>query len=190
MAQNKNDPTGALVIIMKALEPLEAPDRQWVLQSAAARWSLALQGQASPGDGQAGAGSPGIATNGSLAASSQAALTKKDPRAFMRIKNPSTDTQRIACLAYFLVHTTGKLGFSSKEIREANTNSGGTSINLTRALDNATRKTKYLSKRGPREKQLTTLGEDIAVALPDQQAVRDIEATAGSRRKGAKKKKN
>lgn len=98
--------------------------------------------------------------------------------------------QRIACLGYFLVHTTpGKLGFSTAEVRQANTDSGGSGMNFTRALDNATRAAKYLSNRGAREQQLTTLGEDVVVALPDQEAVRQAEADAKGRGKARRKKK-
>jgi hypothetical protein len=93
-------------------------------------------------------------------------------------------------MSRLLVHTTNKHGFSSKEIAQANTESGGTSINLPRALDNATRTAKYLSNRGAKEKQLTTLGEDIVVALPDQAAVKEIESTTRGRgRRGKRKSK-
>jgi hypothetical protein len=106
------------------------------------------------------------------------------------MKRPETDVQRVACLGYYLVHTTNKPGFSSKEVIQANTDSGGPSnINFTRALDNATRRSRYLSNRGPKEKQLTTLGEDVVVALPDQAAVGAIEAETRGRGKGRKKKK-
>ena len=36
------DPTNALVVVVKALEPLSDPDRQWVLKSAASRWNLSV----------------------------------------------------------------------------------------------------------------------------------------------------
>jgi type IV secretory pathway TrbL component len=187
MAEKKKGPTGALVTVLEALEALEESDRQWVLQSAAARWNVQSASQ-----GAGAGGGAGSSIGGAGAAEAQAAIAQKNARAFMRLKNPATDVQRVACLGYFLVHiTTGKQGFSSKEIGEANTESGGSAFNLARALDNATRQSKYLSNRGAREKQLTTLGEDIVAALPDQQAVRDIEAAARGRGRGrrAKRKK-
>jgi hypothetical protein len=192
MAEKKRGATGALVIVVEALEPLEESDRQWVLQSAAARWNVQLprQGAGVTGGGGPAGGGGGAAAGGGGAADAQAAIEKKDPRAFMRLKRPTTDVQRIACLGYFLVHTTpGKLGFSTAEIRQANTDAGAPGMNFTRALDNATRKAKYLSKRGAREKQLTTLGEDIVVALPDQEAVKQTEAEAKGQRKARRKKK-
>jgi hypothetical protein len=166
-------------------------ERQWVLQSAASRWSVSiLAPTANSGGGPSlGAGGGlGAVSGAPSAADVQSAITKKDARAFMRVKQPATDVQRIACLGYFIVQTSGNLGFSSKDVARAQTDSGGSSINLTRALDNATRKAKYLSNRGPKEKQLTTLGEDVVVALPDQEAVKAIEARAKGRGKGRAKK--
>ncbi len=119
----------------------------------------------------------------------QTAITRKDPRAFIRLKKPTTDVQRVACLGYYLVQTTGQQGFTSKAISTAHTDSGGSNVNITRALDNATRAAKYLSNRGPREKQLTTLGEDVVNALPDQAAVKAVEAAAKGGRGGKKGRK-
>ncbi len=177
----KPDSTSALVAVLKALDPLEDTDKQWVLNSAASKWALKVDATlgGSGGSGTRGAG------GGANDPDAQAAISKKDPRAFMRVKRPETDVQRVACIGYYLAQTTGNHGFSSKDLGTTYTLSGGSKINLPRALDNATRKAKYLSNRGPREKQLTTLGEDIVEALPDQSAVRELEVAAkGGRGKG------
>ncbi len=190
MAQKKNDSTGALVVVVAELEPLNDSDRNWVLQSAASKFGLTLQGTV--GSVQAGVArsllTPPMA-GATTTADAQSALT--NPRAFIRFKKPTTDVQRVACLGYYLAQTTGQQGFTSKAISTAHTDSGGSSINMPRALDNATRGAKYLSNRGPHEKQLTTLGEDVVNALPDQAAVKSIEAAAkgGRGRKGKKAKK-
>ena len=191
MGAKKNDSTHALVAVIGALDPLKESDRQWVLQSAASKFVVTIQ--ATTTGGQAGAGAANSATSPSLAGTGttdvQATITRKDPRAFIRLKRPATDVQRVACLGYYLAQTTGEPGFTSKAISTAHTDSGGSQINLPRALDNATRGAKYLSNRGPREKQLTTLGEDVVNALPDQAAVKAVEATAKGGRGGKKKKK-
>jgi len=193
MAGKKNDATGASVAVVAALEPLNDADRQWVLQSAASRFALTVQ--ATAGTGQAGAGSANAVTATPLAGAAttgdvQAAITRKDPRAFVRLKKPTTDVQLVACLGYYLVQTTGQQGFTSKAISTAHTDSGGSRINMPRALDNATRGAKYLSNRGPREKQLTTLGEDVVNALPDQAAVKAVEAADKGGRGGKKGRKS
>jgi hypothetical protein len=185
MDAKKADPTTALVAVIKALESLKESDRQWVLQSAASKFNATIQQHA--GAGNSG-GTTTPAGGGSAPADVQSAITKKDARAFIRIKKPSTDVQRVACLGYYLSQTTGQHGFSSKDVAKAHTDSGGSAINMTRALDNATRASKYLSNRGKREKQLTTLGEDVVNALPDQAAVNAVEE-AGKRGRGGKKRK-
>jgi hypothetical protein len=184
MATKKTDPTTALVTVISALESLQdEKDRQWVLQSAASKFNVTLQ---TPNAG--GAGGNGGSSGAGVAADIQAAIAKKDPRAFIRIKRPVTDVQRVACLGYYLVHTTGQPGFTSKDVATAHTDSGGSRINLPRALDNATRRSKYISVRSGREKQLTTLGEDVVNALPDQDAVATIEAEVNTGRRKKRKK--
>lgn len=199
MAAKKNNSTSALVTVIGALETLNDTDRQWVLQSAASKFALSVaaigasNAQASAGSlgTPASLGTAGDQLGGAANADVQTAIGGKNPRAFIRVKKPATDAQRVACLGYYLVHTTGQYGFSSKDIRKVHTESGGSSINLNRALDNATRAARYLSNRGPREKQLTTLGEDVVNALPDQAAVKSAEQAAKGRRggkRGARKK--
>ena len=146
MATKKNDATSALVEVIAALEPLNDADRHWVLQSAASKFTLTVQ----VAGGQTGAASTSTATaiplvGTATTADLQAAITRKDPRAFIRLKKPTTDVQRVACVGYYLVRTTGQQGFTSKAISTAHTDSGGSKINMTRALDNATRGAKYLS---------------------------------------------
>jgi hypothetical protein len=190
MAEKKSDPTTALVSVMKALEPLGDPDRQWVLQSAANRWNLQVANiNPGSGGGGTGAGATSAGGSGAGAANEQAAIAQKNARAFMRLKNPQTDVQRVACLGFYVLHTTNQPGFKSMDVQTANTDSGGTRINFTRALDNATRKAKYISSRGGNEKQLTRLGEDVVMALPDQEKVREVEAATRGRGKRGKRKK-
>lgn len=181
----KEDPAQALLKVIAALEPLPDPEKQWVLQSAASRWALVppMQGTSVAG-GTTGAVVQQVVGG---ATDVHAALTSKNIRAFIRLKKPQYDVQRIACLAYFNLKTTGQQGFTSKEIQTLHTESGSPKINFTRALDNATRKSKYLSNRGPREKQLTTLGEDIVEALPSQEAVNAVEEAARHPRRGGRK---
>ncbi len=191
MQAKKSDPTAALVAVVKALETLEEADRRWVLQSAANRWGVAVGNLAGNQSGVVTPNANGSwgAPPGASAGDVQSAIARKDARAFIRIKRPATDVQRVACLGYFIVQTSGNPGFSSKDVTKAHTDSGGSSLNMTRALDNATRAAKYLSNRGPKEKQLTTLGEDVVVALPDQQAVKSVETSAKGRGKRKKSRK-
>lgn len=180
MSAKKQDSTSALVTVVKALESLTDADKQWVLNSAASRWALTVQPRT--GGGAGGAAGEAGTTPGSNSPDAEAAVTRKDIRAFIRAKKPVTDVQRVACLGAYLAQTTGHHGFTSKDIASAHTSSGGSKINLPRALDNATRQSKYISTLSGREKQLTTLGEDVVTALPDQAAVKAVEEASKGRR--------
>jgi hypothetical protein len=186
MAAKKSDSTSALVTVVKALEALDETGRQWVLQSAANRWTLSLQLPSPAGGGNPGGG--GGTPNGANAADAQSAIVRKDARSFIRAKKPASDVERVACLGYYLLKTTAQPGFTSKDLAAAHTDSGGSKINMPRALDNATRQSKFLSNRSRSEKQLTTLGEDVAEALPDRDRVNQIMADAKGARKGKRAK--
>ena len=181
MSSKHIDPADALKSVIAAINDLEPQMREWVLQSAASMWQIRMN-PAPPLDPQGAASSSGLAlgqANGDVAS----ALSRKDVRAFIRLKKPETDVERVACLGYFLAKTAGAPGFTAKDVKQAHIDSGGSAINLPRALDNATRGAKYLSSRGPREKQLTTLGEDVVEALPNREAVNLLKQKPARKRK-------
>ena len=174
-----------LVTVVAALEDLGDDDKRWVLQSAASRWNATLH----PAGSGSGTGTiPGSVTGAAVAAQAgDPAIAAKNIKAFMRAKNPANDVQRVACLGFYIAETTSQAGFTAKQVADAHTNSGGSKFNLSRAMDNATRSAKYLSNRTKHEKQLTTLGEDVVNALPNQQAVRDLSAKARGKAKKGKR---
>jgi hypothetical protein len=179
----KTDPVLVLKTVVDALEPLDAPDRQWVLTTAASRWSLPAPVANPPNT------NPNTLTGGAQSTDVQGVLARKDARGFIRIKRPSNDVQRVACLGYYHVQTGGGTTFTSKELVQLNTASGGTNINIHRAVDNATRRAAYLSTVKGHNKQLTTLGEDVVNALPDQSKVTEIDDEASARRRGKRRRK-
>lgn len=190
MATKRKNPADALKLVIAAVDSLDVNGKQWVLQSAASLWNVTLQLPAAIGGGsdvaRVGAANASRTLGGSDV---DAAIANNDPRSFVRLKKPTTDVERVACLGYYLLKTTRQPGFSRKDITKAHVDSGGSAINMTRALDNATRQSKYLSNRGPREKQLTTLGEDVAEALPSREGVAAAEEAAKSIRKRKGKRK-
>jgi hypothetical protein len=193
MAVKKNDATAALVTVVGALESLEDSDRQWVLQSAASRFSVAIQQGAGSGGGGQGGGQSG--TGGNTGSGPQTPIKQLDAKTFMKNKNPKSDTQRVACLAYYLNHARDVQAFKTTDITKLNKDARGPDFNVTRAIDNASRATcGYLSAIGKGQKQLTAFGEEIVEALPSQEAIKEIEATkkpgkrAGKGRTAKKKK--
>jgi hypothetical protein len=174
------DAEAALQEVLSALKGLSDPERAWVLQSATNRWNLTLQ--VLPAAPPPGAPQPGQPPRSNLPAGQTTALGTV--RAFIRAKNPRSDVELVACLVYFLARAMSKPGFTTKEITQAHTDSGTPAINMHRALDNATRGSKFLaSLLGGKEKQVTTLGEDVVEALPDRTAVAAAIAASGNRRK-------
>lgn len=183
-AKKGNDPTVALGEVIHALEPLDDTDRQWVLQAAASKFALVVTLPAGgPGMGfHAGAGSP-------MVSGTQTPIRELDPKTFMKNKNPNSDIQRVACLAYYLNHARDVAAFKTSDITKLNIDARGPKFNITRAIDNASRATcGYLSLIGKGQKQLAAFGEEIVEALPSHEAVKALEGTRNSSRRGRAKK--
>lgn len=108
----------------------------------------------------------------------------------MRSKDPKSDLQRIAALAYYLTHGKNMPAFKTRDLTTANTDAKGPKFHLPRAVGNAARaKCGFLSAVGGGKKQLTAYGEEIVEALPNQETVSELEAKykKGKRRSGRKK---
>lgn len=110
---------------------------------------------------------------------------------FIALKRPTTDVEKIACLAFYLTNNQSTPKFKSAELEAAVTDAAMEISNLPRAIDNATRQSKYLAKAGEGTKQITILGENIVEALPDRAAVTAIlsEKPISRRKRVTRKKK-
>lgn len=152
----------ALKDVLESLGRLNDDDEKlWVLATAASRLKLA----------------PPIPAGNvqTTTASSDGASIKLAPKEFMRSKGPKNDVQRVACLAFYLTYARSTPHFRIVDLENLNTEAAGPNTNMTRASDNATRKSCYLAAGEGRNKQITILGEDIVKALPDQDAVKALE---------------
>ena len=178
----------ALGKVLAALQELDDRQRGWVINSAVSNLSItsaaAPAGAASGSGGlpstsntpAGGAGLPGTPGN------------REHARAFMRQKAPESDVLRIACRAFCLYRFKSTPTFKGKELKQVNLDAAGPKINFARAIDNATRRSGYLAGAPGGKKQITGLGEDVVEALPNQERVGEVEATA-TRRGGKTKKK-
>ena len=116
-------------------------------------------------------------------------MARVTPKEFMRLKQPVTDVQRVACLAYYLARARGTAQFKTLDLTKLNTEGAGFRFsNAAVAVSNATL-AGFLAAAGGGKKQITALGEDIVDALPDQEKVKITVATIKKprRRKSAKK---
>jgi hypothetical protein len=94
------------------------------------------------------------------------------PKAFLFEKRPTTDVERITCLAYYLTHYLGTPHFKTLDLSKLNTDAAQLKFsNPAQAVDNAT-KAGFLVPAAKGAKQLSVLGEQYVQALPDREAAR------------------
>jgi len=95
------------------------------------------------------------------------------PKEFLHGKQPVTDIERVACLAYYLTHFRSMRHFKTKDISELNREAAQRPFsNAAFAVVNATNGGMLVpSIKGA--KQLSASGEQFVQALPDRQAARE-----------------
>jgi hypothetical protein len=169
----------ALSDVLTALAPLDQAAKEWVLTTAAARVSVTLE---VPNASQANPNHSPKPRGGHLG-------LQESPKEFLKVKRPTSDVQRVACLAYFLTKVRGVSVFGTSDISKLSTEAAAPAYNVTRALDNAARAKGYISQAGNGKKQITAFGEDIVEALPDQTQVKNVEASKPKRRSKVRKAK-
>jgi hypothetical protein len=105
------------------------------------------------------------------------------PKQFMIEKQPRTDVEKVACLAYYLTHYRANPQFRTLDISKLNTEAAQAKFaNAAVAVENAT-KQKYLVPASKGSKQLSALGEQFVLALPDREKARTMMSNARPRRK-------
>ena len=105
------------------------------------------------------------------------------PKQFLLEKQPKTDVERVACLAYYLTHYRGEPHFKTLDISKINTEAAQAKFaNAAVAVDNATKR-RYLVPASKGTKQLSAQGEQFVLALPDRDRARSIMDNARPKRK-------
>ncbi len=108
------------------------------------------------------------------------------PKNFIMQKQPSTDVERVACLAYYLTHYRDIPHFKTLDISTLNTEAAQPKFaNATVSLENATRMG-YLVPATKGTKQLSGAGEVFVQKLPDREAAKSAMAAVKPRRKNRK----
>jgi hypothetical protein len=104
------------------------------------------------------------------------------PKEFLMEKQPRTDVERVACLAYYLTHYLATPHFKTLDISKMNTEAAQPKFsNAAKAVDNATR-TGYLVPATKGNKQLSATGEQFVQALPDRDAAKGVMSKMQRRR--------
>jgi hypothetical protein len=105
------------------------------------------------------------------------------PKEFLFQKQPRTDIERIACLAYYLTHYRDTRHFKTIDLSKLNTEAAQIKFSNTAfAVVNATN-AGLLASAGKGSKQLSALGERYVDALPDRDAAKEILASMRFRRR-------
>jgi hypothetical protein len=93
-------------------------------------------------------------------------------KAFMVQKKPSSETERITCLAYYLYKHRGVNAFKTKDISKVNTGAAQSPFSNAAVFARNAAQAGYLAKAGGGAKQITALGEAVVEALPDREKVK------------------
>jgi hypothetical protein len=106
------------------------------------------------------------------------------PKEFMLEKRPTTDVERIACLAYYLTHYRETPYFKTLDLSKLNTEAAQIKFsNAAKAVENAAA-AGLLVQAGKGKKQISAIGELYVQALPDRDAARAAIAHAKRRKRG------
>ena len=112
------------------------------------------------------------------------------PKEFMFQKQPRTDIERIACLAYYLTHYRDTRQFKTIDLSKLNTEAAQIKFSNTAfAVVNATN-AGFLVAAERGSKQLSAIGELYVEALPDRDKAKEVIANARIRRRRKSAKSN
>jgi hypothetical protein len=106
---------------------------------------------------------------------------------FLLKKQPSTDVERVACLAYYLTHYRDMPHFRTLDISKLNTEAAQVKFtNAAQAVNNAT-SYGYLATATKGNKQLSAAGEQFVEELPDRETARAAMELARPRRRSKRR---
>jgi hypothetical protein len=94
------------------------------------------------------------------------------PKEFLLEKEPRTDVERIACLAYYLTHYRSTPHFKTVDLSMLNTESAQPKFANTAYSSNNAVKMGYLVPSIKGQRQLSAIGERFVRALPDREAAK------------------
>jgi hypothetical protein len=109
------------------------------------------------------------------------------PKQFLFEKQPQTDVERIACLAYYLTHFRNTPHFKTLELAKLNTEAAQPKFSNTAYAATNAANAGYLASATKTQRQLSAAGEQFVIALPDREAAKA--AMSSARRKSLMRRK-
>jgi hypothetical protein len=104
------------------------------------------------------------------------------PKEFLLEKQPRTDVERVACLAYYLTHYREMPHFKTLDLSKLNTEAAQPKFsNAANSTNNAVKRG-YLVPATKGQRQLSAAGERFVQALPDRDAAKAAMTSARPKR--------
>jgi hypothetical protein len=175
--QNSGPNFGTVSRIIELLEPLSTNDREHVLRTISTWFRVGSHPTVEP--------KPEVLIKSGQPQedekfSNRQVLSVKD---FIFEKDPATDPERMACLAYYLTHYQETPHFKTVDLTRLNTEAAQrTFSNPAFASSNAIRDGFFVSAPKAGYKQLSAMGERFVHALPDRESAQKIRQRMATRR--------
>jgi len=110
--------------------------------------------------------------------------TPPSPKAFLLEKQPQTDVERVACLAFYLAHFRDMPHFKTVDISKLNSEAAQLKLsNTAYAVSNA-KTAGYITGATKGSAQISAAGERFVLALPDRERAKSDMAAATFGRRG------
>jgi len=158
----------ALTAVIGALQPLDDEARRRIVDSAVT--FLRIGGAAVPWPSAQVEPSQGSGASADHAPFSE--NTRMSVKEFLLEKQPRTDVERVACLAYYLTHYRATPHFKTVDLSLLNTEAAQPKFaNAANSANNAV-KMGYLVPSSKGQRQLSAVGERFVRALPDRDSAK------------------
>jgi hypothetical protein len=182
MSTKKNDAASVLTKVIDDLSDLTPEEQQNILTTVSTFYRLHSPFPSSGGPKAAATSTPAPRPAGGGFSEDR----DLSPKEFIMQKQPRTDVERVACLAYYLTHYRNFPHFKTVDISKLNVEAAQRKMsNPAVSVDNAT-KAGYLAPAAKGTKQISAAGELFVQALPDRDAAKSAMTT--SKRKKRKRK--
>jgi hypothetical protein len=165
--------------VIAALQGVQQDARQRIFDAAATFLEI------SPAAASAArrAAPPAQAPESSPSYPSFSADTAMSPKEFLYEKQPRSDVERVAALAYYLTHYRDMPHFKTLDLSKLNTEAAQPKFSNAASSANNAVKQGYLVPTSKGQRQLSAAGERFIASLPDRDAARATMAQGAPKRR-------